>query len=133
MAVDGTSMPNDAGQYRVIPSVARPDQANPPSDLSQASRAAAADNATDIPRSVRDRGQTGEVMTGIGDQLPANVEKKRLDDADLDPRAHGHDRAFKHAVKNAPFTKLAGEGPDVQPAPGEEGDGQDVLRERRRA
>jgi len=54
MAKDGTSIPGDAGVYNVLPSVPRPDQ---PQDSSL-------DNATDIPRSNADSGETGEVATG---------------------------------------------------------------------
>jgi len=133
MAVDGTSIPNDAGVYRTIPSVPRPDQVSPPLEFSQANPAAAADNATDIPRGTRDRGQTGEVITGIGDQLPASVEKKRLDDVDLDPKAHGDDRYVKHAKQKNTFERMANEGPDVEPAPGEEEEDQETLRQRRKA
>ena len=78
MAVKGTSMPGDAGVHRLIPSVPRPDQVDPSPDYSHVNPAHAADNAFDIPRGTKDRGTTGEVMTGIGDQLPSNIEKKNL-------------------------------------------------------
>ena len=71
-AVTGTSIPNDAGKMNTIPSVPRPDQRaeNPAyvnAGLAQPSTASAADNVTDLPRSTRDVGQTGEVLTGTGD------------------------------------------------------------------
>jgi hypothetical protein len=54
MAKDGTSIPNDAGKQNLIPSVPRPDQAtddnNFGNNLGADNLAAAADNATDIPR-----------------------------------------------------------------------------------
>ena len=53
MAKDGTTMPNDAGAHRLIPSVPRPDQITDPSDPDDpgaADLAGAADNATDISR-----------------------------------------------------------------------------------
>ena len=54
MAVDGTSIPQDAGTQRTIPSVARPDQitdpSNDPNNLGASDLAGAADNAQDISR-----------------------------------------------------------------------------------
>ena len=51
MAVSGTSIPNDAGKQRTIPSVPRPDQTTMgPNDMGSASLSGAADNAADIPR-----------------------------------------------------------------------------------
>ena len=63
-AVDGTSIPKDAGTQRLIPSVPNPHQ-TAPSQSAGADLAGAADNSTDIPRSTADRfGATGEVVTG---------------------------------------------------------------------
>ena len=79
MAPTGTSTPGDAGQHRIIKSVPRPDQVDPnPADYSHPNPAHAADNAFDIPRGPADRGMTNEVMTGTGDQMPVNVEKKNI-------------------------------------------------------
>lgn len=79
MAALGTKIPGDAGQQRTIPSVPRPDQRDPPPDqFSHPNPAHAADNAFDIPRSTKDRGATGEVMTGTGDQMTSNIEKKGI-------------------------------------------------------
>lgn len=103
MAVDGTKIPNDAGVQRTIPSVPRPDQQDPGVEFSHTNPASAVDNATDIPRGPKDQGQTGEVITGTGDQLPSSVEKKNLDDAGMDPRAKGHDRYAKHAKQKDSF------------------------------
>ncbi len=113
----------------------RPDQINPSSDLAHADPAHGADNAYDIPRSVNDRGQTGEVLTGTGDSMPTSIEKKNLDDANFDPRAKGHDRYAKHARQDNPFDSMKhGAGShDVDPAPGEEDMGQDELLDRRGA
>lgn len=79
MAAEGTNIPGDAGQQRLIPSVPRPDQINP--DLASYSHpdpAHAADNAFDIPRGTADRGVTDEVLTGTGGQMSSSIEKKRL-------------------------------------------------------
>ncbi|KAJ5389749.1 uncharacterized protein N7496_000817 [Penicillium cataractarum] len=81
-AQNGTSIPNDAGKMNTIRSVPRPDQraenlAYENSGLAQPSTAFAADNATDLPRSTRDVGQTGEVLSGTGDSMPASIESKR--------------------------------------------------------
>ncbi len=54
MAVEGTSIPEDAGTQRTIPSVPRPDQItdpdNDPNNLGATDLAGAADNAQDISR-----------------------------------------------------------------------------------
>jgi hypothetical protein len=84
MAEKGTSIPNDAGVQRLIPSVPRPDQIDPSPDYSHTNPALATDNAIDIPRGAGDRGVPGEVFTATGDQLPANVEKKNLGKCDLE-------------------------------------------------
>lgn len=133
MAPAGTGIPGDAGKMNIIPSVARPDQAEPPLESSHANPAHAADNQFDIPRGAADRGQTAEVITGTGNQLPASIEKKNLDDAGYDPRAKGHDRSAKHAKQRDGLSYMAEEGPDVQPASGEEDEEQAVLSERRNA
>lgn len=67
MAATGTTMPNDAGKMNLIPSVPRPGQGQDDNlGGNRDSLAAAADNATDIPRGTVDIGATGEVMTGTG-------------------------------------------------------------------
>lgn len=101
MAPEGTTIPNDAGKMNTIPSVPRPDQRaeNPLYDnegLAEPSTAMAADNATDLPRSTRDCGQTGEVMTGTGDSLPADVESKRAFMGANVPGGSGDSRDVKH-------------------------------------
>lgn len=135
MAAEGTTIPGDAGKQRLIPSVPRPDQVNPSADLAHANLAHAADNAFDIPRSVNDRGQTGEVISGTGDQITSNIEKKNLDDANFDPRAKGHDRYAKHARQDNPLgsSKHGAVSHDVDAAPGEEELGQDELLDKRGA
>ena len=54
MAVEGTTVPQDAAQPRLIPSVARPgqitDPTNDPNNLGALDLASAADNAQDISR-----------------------------------------------------------------------------------
>ncbi|KAF2708923.1 hypothetical protein K504DRAFT_468147 [Pleomassaria siparia CBS 279.74] len=133
MAAEGTSIPNDAGVQRIIPSVPRPDQIDPSPDYSHSNPAHAADNSFDIPRSTNDRGVTGEVHTGTGDELPSSVEKKNMDDAGLDPRAKGSDRYMKHARQKDGFGLMAQGDHDVGEAPGEEGMGQDDLLDKRGA
>lgn len=98
MAATGTSIPNDAGAHNLIPSVPRPDQSSENSDafdkghIAAADLASAADNATDMPRQPKDMGATAEVVTGTGDQLPAQAESKRLHFGANDALAKGHDR-----------------------------------------
>jgi hypothetical protein len=84
---------------------------------------------------VTDRGQTGEVITGTGDQLPTSVEKKNLDDANLDPRAKGHDQYAKHARQDNPMNSLKhGAGShNVDAAPGEEEESQGASEQAGRA
>ncbi|KAJ5994348.1 hypothetical protein N7451_010072 [Penicillium sp. IBT 35674x] len=84
MAPTGTSIPNDAAKQNTIPSIPRLDQRAKSSyfnfhALGKPTTAKAADNAIDIPRSTCDRGQTGEVMTGTGNTLPAEIESKYMD------------------------------------------------------
>ena len=54
MAVEGTSIPQDSGTQRIIPSVPRPgqmtDPTNDPNNLGASDLAGAADNAQDISR-----------------------------------------------------------------------------------
>ncbi|KAF2121572.1 hypothetical protein BDV96DRAFT_564591 [Lophiotrema nucula] len=134
MAATGTSIPGDAGKQNLIPSVPRPDQIDPsPEDFSHTNPAHAADNAFDIPRGVRDQGVTGEVTTGTGDGLSSNIEKKNLDDADLDPKAKGHVQYLKHSRQQDEFSKKANAGHGVEPAPGEEDLSQEDLLNRRGA
>lgn len=136
MAVEGTSIPNDAGKMNVLPSVPRPDQMaeNTAGGLGAADLSSAADNATDIPRRNKDMGATGEVITGTGDQLPGEVESKRLHYGANDPLSKGHDRYDKHVRQNeSDLERYAGEGAEVDPAPGEEEDSQDVIRDRKSA
>ncbi|KAJ5095904.1 hypothetical protein NUU61_005260 [Penicillium alfredii] len=102
MAATGTSIPNDAGLQRTIPSVPRPDQCAEHfhfdnEGLAQPSAATAVDNATDMPRSTRDVGVTGEVVTGTGDTLPVGAEAKRAFMGTNIPATKGDARDVKHA------------------------------------
>lgn len=139
MAVDGTSIPSDAGKMRTIPSVPRSDQTpdNPAfnaHDLGPGGIQTAADNATDIPRRNKDIGATGEVITSTGDQLPAQVESKRLHFGANEPLAKGHDRVDKHRKQNeSDLERYAGDGAEVDAAPGEEEDNMDEVRARKGA
>lgn len=83
MAATGTSVPNDAGRQNIIPSVPRPDQVteNPQfhnQGLAEPNTAFAADNDTTLPQSTRDKGQTGEPITGTGHTMGAQAESKRI-------------------------------------------------------
>lgn len=97
MAKKGTSIPGDAGQQRIIPSVPRPGQETLPAEgLGPADTALAADNATNIPRGPQDSAGSAEVITGRGDQMPGMVEQKRLHPTANNPAAKGHPRDDKH-------------------------------------
>ena len=84
-----------------------------------------------MPRTVQDGGDTGEVITGVGDQMPPDVERKRfgLEEgggpaAKGDPR-DGKARTTKHKEVDDRF---ASDGAEVDPQPGEEGLDQDQIR-----
>lgn len=136
MAVSGTTIDPSAAAPRTIRSVPNPgqaQQADDPDYNSSTGLAGAATNSTDIPRSTRDTATTGEVETISGRPLDASVESKRLTnsagDKDL---AKGSLRYEKHARQNgADEERLAGQGPEVEAAPGEEEVGQEELRDRR--
>ena len=93
----------------------------------------ATDNIADMPRSTKDTGVTGEVITATGEQMPAGVESKRLGmDPAGGPAAKGHPRDGKAVGKyGSEIERLAGEGAEAEPAPGEEEDGQDEIRDRK--
>jgi hypothetical protein len=133
MAVDGTTIPSSSAQPRYIKSVPRPDQiVEDPNSLGQSGLDRAADNVTDMPRRNKDMGATGEVITGTGDQLPAQIESKRLHYGPNNPLAKGHDRYDKHARQNeSDLDRFAGDGAEVDEAPGDEGDDQDTIRSRK--
>ena len=79
-------------------------------------------------------GATGEVITGTGDQLPAQVESKRLHFGANDPLSKGHDRYDKHTKqKESDLDRYADEGAGVDRAPGEENDDEDTVRDRKGA
>ncbi|EKG13366.1 hypothetical protein MPH_09392 [Macrophomina phaseolina MS6] len=149
MAVKGTSIPNDAGVQNTIPSTSNP--STDPSSLQSSKTAyngdpnplgsrpdaqSGANNALDAPRSAADGGATGEVVSGTGAAVPATVETKRLDPSGGDRfqavGAHGHAREAKQEKGVGAFGRSAGEGAEAQPAPGEEGDAQDAVRDRKR-
>ena len=131
-------MPNDAGDYEVLPSKPHPTQKaeNPAYHagfINAADPQGAVDNAADMPRTTKDTGATGEVITGTGDQMPADVESKRLGMGVAGgPAAKGHPRDAKGGVKTASeIERFAGEGAEVEPAPGEEEEGQDEVRDKK--
>lgn len=118
MAPEGTTIPNDAGKTNTIPSVPRPDQRSEHhlynnEGLAEPSTVMAADNATDLPRSTRDRGQTGEVITGTGGTMPAAVESKRAVMGSNIPGGTGDTRDIKHQNQNrSKFDRYAKEDQD---------------------
>lgn len=134
MAAEGTRMPNDAGSYDLLPSV--PDEhqkAENPAFHQQYINApdpqGAVDNAVDMPRRFQDTGETGEVITGIGDQMPPDVERKRFGlDEGGGPAAKGNPRDGKASKEKEGIERFAGEGAEVDPQPGEEGLEQDEIR-----
>jgi hypothetical protein len=72
-------------------------------------------------------------LPAYGDTLPAQVATKNFNlPSENMPYAKGHDRAQKH-IKNdkAMEDVLAGDGPEVEAAPGEEEIDQETLRNRR--
>lgn len=135
MAVSGTTVPHDVSQPRTIPSVPRPDQmaetqAYQHGLIGGGDPQGAVDNAADMPRKPKDIGATGDVITGTGDQMPAQVESKNLHFGANDPVAKGHDRVDKHARQGeSDLERYAGEGAGVKPPPGEEGESQDKIRD----
>ncbi|KAG0650505.1 hypothetical protein D0Z07_3343 [Hyphodiscus hymeniophilus] len=122
MAAEGTSIPNDAGKMNIIPSKPRPGEAEGNVNGNQKPLADAASNPADIPRSVRDMGATSEVETRTRDQLPAQVESKRLHFGANDPLSKGHDRYEKHSrQKESDLERYATEGSGVDLQPPEDG------------
>ncbi|KAI9740085.1 MAG: hypothetical protein M1818_004836 [Claussenomyces sp. TS43310] len=121
MAVKGTTMPNDAGKMNTIPSVPRPGEGEDEALGNRAPLAAAASNPVDIPRGYKDIGSTGEVETGTGDQLPAEVEFKRLHHGANNPLAKGHDRYDKHTKQTeSDLDRYATDGSNVDLQPNED-------------
>ncbi|KAJ5090899.1 hypothetical protein N7532_009583 [Penicillium argentinense] len=120
MAAKGTSIPNDAGKMNTIPSVPRPDQRSEHflydnEGIAQPNPATAADNATDLPRSTRDVGQSGEVISGTGNTIPASIESKRAYMGTNVPGAPGDSRDQKHHRQNrGAFERYAKEDEDSQ-------------------
>jgi len=125
MAQEGTKVPEDSANPRIIPSVPRPDQVASefdPNALGSDTLHGAADNAGDIPRTTKDTsGDT--VLTGTGDTLPSTIGSKRLHDVPggvtHDPFAKGSTRMEKHKVQPSDM-EGASEGPRTDKAPGQE-------------
>jgi hypothetical protein len=138
MAASGTKIPNDAGNYETLPSVPHPTQKaeNPAFHagfIDAPDQQGATDNVADMPRAPKDTGVTGEVISGTGDQMPPGVESKRLGMQDAGgPAAKGHPRDGKAVGdKGSMVERAAVEGAEVEPAPGEEEDSQDAIRDRK--
>jgi len=126
MAKDGTSVPDNSAEPRLIPSKARPDQIaseTDPNNLGGRTLHEAADNAGDVPRTTRDTA-TNDVLTGTGDSLPGQVDSKRLHNVPggvtKDPFAKGSTRMTEHKKNPTDFEKGATDGPLTDRAPGEE-------------
>lgn len=123
---NGTTMPNDAGLQRVLPSVPRPDQRSedPQFDnegVAEPTPQFAADNPVDLPRSTRDMGMTGEVMSGTADSLGAKMEAQRAEIGANGASTKGNVRKFKHAKKNrSAFERGAKEDDDAADYIGED-------------
>ncbi|KAI9727471.1 MAG: hypothetical protein M1828_006413 [Chrysothrix sp. TS-e1954] len=111
MAVDGTSIPqgSEPRTQRTIPSVPRPGQATEDAadGLGQPDTAAAADNATDMPRNPRDQGANMEVITGVGDQMPAQAASGKMAHNTLgnNPLSKGSARHDKHTKSETLFNE----------------------------
>ena len=161
MAPEGTSIPSDAGTQRTIPSVPNPHQAAPSasSGADLAGAASNAADIPRSGRDVAPSGEvvtgtykpfnarfghpatvgiicgtlTSFGKTAYGDSMPAEIETKRLGmQSGMMDAAKGHGRDEKHRKqKGADEERLAGEGPEVAAAPGEEDEDQEVLRDRR--
>lgn len=104
MAPTGTTMPNDAGLQNTLPSYPRPSQTAESAQfdnegIAEPSLAFAADNAKDLPRSTKDEGLSGEVITGTGNEMPSEVEAKRVQRGSKHPGAKGRTRDGNFVVK----------------------------------
>ena len=85
-----------------------------------------------MPRTVNDTGDTGEVITGIGDQMPPDVERKRFGlEESGGPAAKGNIRDGKAGKQKNVDGRFAGDGAEDDEAPGEEDLDQDEIRDRK--
>ena len=137
MAVDGATIPGDAGEQRTIPSVPNPHQMaeNNETDggLGMPDIAGAADNPSDMPRNPRDMGAgTGEAISGTGHQMPGEVNTKNAHFGGNNSLAKGSTRYDKHQKhKESDLDANAQAGHEAVPAPGEEGESQDSIRDKK--
>lgn len=134
MAVDGTSIPHDAGKMNTIPSVPNPHQASSAmGGLGAPEGASAADNPTDMPRNPRDMATGGsEVITATGDQMPGEASTKHSHFGGGNSLAKGSQRYDKHTKsKESDLEYKAQGGAEVAPQSGEERLGQDEIRDRK--
>jgi len=136
MAKDGTTVPEDSAEPRLIPSKPRPDQITSDADpnyLGGATLAEAADNSNDIPRTVTDK-SVSDVLTGTGDTMPSQTDSKRLHNVPggvvHDPNAKGSTRREQHIVGDSDVNHGASEGPGVDRAPGDEGLSDDAAMDK---
>ncbi|KAL8811291.1 MAG: hypothetical protein Q9223_007563 [Gallowayella weberi] len=100
MAATGTTIPSDSATQRTIPSKPRPDQttfsSSDSNDLGSTDLAGVADNAGDMPQSVRDQAPTSSIITGTGDAMPDEASSKRLHELGNPDLSKGHARYDKH-------------------------------------
>ena len=132
MAVDGTSVPHDAGKMNTIPSVPNRHQASDAADgLGAPTTASAADNPVDMPRGPGDKGAgVGEIITGTGDQMPGATSTKHTHFDGGNPLAKGSQRYDKHTRdKQSDLDSGAQASHEVAPQPGEERMPQDQVRD----
>ena len=117
----------------LIPSKPNPHQmSDPMGGLGAPEGASAADNPTDMPRNPRDMGSSGDVITGIGDQMPSEVNTKNAHYGGGNSLAKGSERYDKHTKsKESDLETKAAAGAETVPAPGEENLSQDAIRARK--
>lgn len=98
-AAHGTSIPSDSGTQPVVPSSRneKAEKAYGATTRTNPLDPAITDNVINMPSGTGDGGLTGEVVTGIGDQLPVDVEAKRLGQDSSGGKDFG---ASKHTLKD---------------------------------
>lgn len=98
----GTSIPSESGRQPVQPSNA--DEKASKAYLANTTNVelgGVADNVVGMPESVKDMGVAGEVTTGKGDQLPADVEYKNIGGDSTGGKHKGQSRHTKSAAAAA--------------------------------
>jgi hypothetical protein len=103
-AAGGVTLPSDSGTQNVVHSQRREDHVTTDPDF----RFPSADNTTALPEDPRsEKGLTGEVLTGIGDQMPAGCEAKHVGPT------HGgkHTGPERHTFRSMHAQDMQGSGP----------------------